>query len=197
MAKINIKDKIAEGAIYARLIFEIFGKPKENVDTAIKLLVENLKEKEDLKIIVEKYFDAEEKENMWSNFVELELLSKNMDSFLGLIVDFLPSSIEILEPEKVNINSNEIAGVLNDLTVKLTHMSNEYQKSSLESAFLKKKLNTLVSVMIIRTVEKDEKSLKDISEETRIEEQDLKPFIDDLVKNGKIEEKEGKYCLKC
>ena len=41
--KINIKEKVAEGAIYTRLIYEMYGKPKENVDKAIELLVENFK----------------------------------------------------------------------------------------------------------------------------------------------------------
>ncbi len=196
--KINIKDKVAEGGIFATLIYEMLGKPKENVDTAIKLLVEKFKKMDKVKIVEEKYFEPKtvEDSDLWSNFVELTVLVKDINTFLSLCLDYLPSSIEIRDPETLNMRGSELAGILNDLSVKLINMNVEYQKKTIENTLLKKKLNTLISVNIINALKDGEKDIKEISDVTRIREEDLSTFLSDLVKSGKLSEEEGKYTLK-
>lgn len=193
---INVKDKVDKGAIHLRAIFEIFGKPKENVDDAIKLLVEKLKTMDQYKIILEKYFDAKEVENMWSNFVELEILAKDLNSVIDLVIDYLPSSIEIIEPENVTLNANDMAGVLNDLSVRIIEINQEYQKAIIQSNIMRDKLNQVVAYTIINYLTKGPMSLDSLSDNTKIEPSDLKEFLDRLVKLNKIDFADEKYQLK-
>ena len=194
--KINVRDECDKGKVYARFIFQVFGKPKEHVEKSISMLVNKFKSMEELRVVVEKYFEPKKIEGMWSNFVELEMLVKDMASFFDFIVNFIPASVEILHPEKLVLKSSDINGPLNDLSVKLLNISNEYQTKKLESDILKKKLNTLVSINILRSLKNSDKTIKELSDDTRIDEDDLKPFLDDLVKNNRAELKNDKYCLR-
>ena len=193
--KMNIKEELVKGRIYARLIFEIMGTPRENVEKAIRLLVEKLKTLDGVRVVVEKYFDPKKIEEMWSNFVEVELFLDNITTLVNMSVDFLPTSIEIIEPEHMSMPSREFGGVLNDLTVKLLKISNEYQTASVENHLIKKKMNTLISVIVLKSLSNSSKTMKELSNDIRIEEDDVKLFLDDLIKNNKVELKEDKYSL--
>lgn len=196
MAKINIKEEIDKGALYSRVIFEIFGKPKENVEKALKLLVQKLRELEKVKVVVEKQFEPEKKDEMWAGFTEVELLVKDSTTFINLVVDYLPASVEIIEPQDISLPALEMSGMLNDLSVKLIDMNLEYQKSRVKADLVMKKLNTLISINLLRSLREKPSTVKELSDELRIEQEDLKPFLKDLVNTQRIEEKEGKYSVK-
>ena len=115
---------------------------------------------------------------------------------MGNITVGSQSSALIINPQNIQLPGREMAGILNDLSVKLVRMSNEYQKAVVENQLIKKKLNTLISINIINAIRDKPKGLRDISNDTRIDESDLKVFLDDLIKNNKVELKEDQYHLK-
>jgi hypothetical protein len=192
--KTNLKDKIAEGAVLARLIFEVYGKPKEHVEKTLSLMVDKFKEMKDIKILKQKFFDPKEVEGMWTNFMELDIIFKDIGKLIDMVIDYLPSSVEIIEPENLNVNSTDFSGVLNDLSVKMINMSNEYSKAKTEKDIIKRKINTLMSINIIRAL-KEPKTKKELSDELRVEEDDLEPFLADLTKTVRVKLKDGKYHL--
>ena len=117
--KKEIKDKVAEGRILTRIIIEIVGKPKEHVEKTLRVVIDKIKEQQDIKIVEEKLFDAEKQEEMFSTFAELGILFKNMETLVGFCFDFMPSSVEILDPKKLGFESNDFAGLINDLLTRL------------------------------------------------------------------------------
>jgi hypothetical protein len=58
-------------------------------------------------------------ERMWSGFLEIELLIDRLATLIGVCFDFMPSSVEIIEPEKLSEDSEYMSDVLNDLTARL------------------------------------------------------------------------------
>jgi len=194
--KSEIRGKVAEGKILTRVVIEIVGKPKEHIEKALKIVVDKIKEQKDIKVVEEKLFDAEKQEEMFSTFAELGVLFMDIETLIGFCFDFMPSSIEILDPEKLNFNSNEFAGLINDLLARLHQMTlkvvqNDIEKKSLKKNMLNMLKNTVMILLSIKSMQ-----LEQISKSSGITEKDLKPLLDSMVKENMINLKEEVYSLK-
>ena len=110
-----------EQRINARVILEIIGAPKEHVDETLKDVEDQIKQEIDRKVIKSKIFKAEKMKDkpFFSGFIESEIEFKDFDKLMGFCFDFMPSSVEILEPHLLNVPVNELNNMLNDLIAKL------------------------------------------------------------------------------
>lgn len=134
----NLKEKIEKGAIRCKIILEIAGRPKEKVQEVINEKAESL-EKE-FKILSKEVAEAKKVgEDFFSAFIEAEILFKDFISLVGFIFDNMPSSIEILEPEKIKADTNLMNDLLNDLAVKLHQYNEAILKLKAMNAILEKK----------------------------------------------------------
>jgi len=194
--KREIKEKVAEGRILARIIIEILGKPKEHVEKALRVVVDKIKEQKDVKVIEEKLFDAEKQEEMFSTFAELGILFKNMETLVGFCFDFMPSSVEILDPEKLSFKSNNFAGLINDLLTRLHQINLKVVQNNAEKKILKKNMLNMLknTVMILLSIKSMQ--LEQLSKSSGVNEKDLKPLLDSMVKEKIIDLKEGVYSFK-
>lgn len=194
--KREIKGKVAEGKILTRVIIEIVGKPKEHIEKALKIVLEKIKEQKDINVVEEKLFDAEKQEEMFSTFAELGILFKDIETLVGFCFDFMPSSIEILDPEKLSFDSNQFAGLINDLLAKLHQMTLKVVQNDMEKKALKKNMLNMLknTVMILLNIKSMQ--LEQISKSSGINEKDLKPLLDSMVKENIIDFKEEIYSLK-
>lgn len=108
--------------VTARIILEVVGSPKEHVEETIKLIINKVKDDKTLRLLKEKTFKADELKNMknfWSSFAELEISFEDLNKLMFFCFDYMPSSIEILEPESFRTESLDIADFLNDLLARL------------------------------------------------------------------------------
>jgi len=194
--KREIKDKVAEGRILARIIIEIVGKPKEHIEKALRIVVDKIKEQKDFKVVEEKLFNAEKQEEMFSTFAELGILFNNMEVLVGFCLDFMPSSVEILDPEKLSFKSNNFAGLINDLLTRLHQINLKVVQNNAEKKILKKNMLNMLknTVMILLSIKSMQ--LEQLSKSSGVNEKDLKPLLDSMVKENIIELKEGVYSLK-
>lgn len=132
--------------IVSRVIIEILGAPKEHVETTMKMVMEELEKRKEVKILKRDFAEAEtvkdEKlKNFWSSFVEVDLETEDIESLIGICFDFLPSSVEIIEPSDFRLNSRQVDDVLNDLLEKLHKFSMAMRNIHAENVLLKKRLN--------------------------------------------------------
>jgi len=194
--KREIKDKVAEGRILARIIIEIVGKPKEHIEKALRIVVDKIKEQKDFKVVEEKLFNAEKQEEMFSTFAELGILFNNMEVLVGFCLDFMPSSVEILDPEKLSFKSNNFAGLINDLLTRLHQISLRVVQNNAEKKILKKNMLNMLknTVMILLSIKGMQ--LEQLSKSSGVNEKDFKPLLDVMVKEKTIDFKEGVYSLK-
>ncbi|MBU1205071.1 MAG: hypothetical protein KKA61_04560 [Nanoarchaeota archaeon] len=194
--KKEIKEKVAEGRILTRIIIEIVGKPKEHIEKALRIVVEKIKEQRDIKIVEEQLFNAEKQNEMFSTFAELGILFKDIQTLMGFCFDFMPSSIEILDPKKLGFDSNNFAGLINDLLARLHQINLKVVQNNAEKKALKKNMlnmlkNTVMILLSIKTMQ-----LEQLSKSSGVNENDLKPLLDSMVKEKTIDFKEGVYSLK-
>lgn len=131
-----------------RMIIEIAGFPKEHVDKALNVTAENFaKETKQVKVTSKKIKDAQpvkigkiEKTKMFSGFVEFEADVENFSTMVGLIFDWMPSSVEILEPENTVESARELNNVLNDLASRLHQYDAAVKKLRAKTVLLAKEL---------------------------------------------------------
>ncbi len=107
--------------INARFIIQIAGKPVENVQKALEVIVDKIKESKDYKVLESEIIEPEldDKTTLYSGLIELSIKFENAQDILGFIVDFTPNSVEIEEPEEITMDNNELTAILNDMSSKL------------------------------------------------------------------------------
>ena len=121
--------------ITVRAIIEMLGNPKEHLLETIKAYVEKLKQEKDLTVISEHYEEPVEKDDLFSTFVEI---------LMWFCYDYMPASVEVVEPEETVYTANEITSFSNEILTKLHTLDMLYKKLKVENEILKK--NTIVLV---------------------------------------------------
>src|SRR3989338_3036645 len=123
-----------------KAIIEILGKPKDHVEKTIANVVEELKKREGLTLINEKIAKTKKLETFFSSYVEVELKLSTMDQLIDFCFDFLPSNIEIIEPEEMNLDSHLLSQYINNLLAKLHQQSMIIRNMHAENLVMKQKL---------------------------------------------------------
>jgi len=110
-----------EQKIRIKSIIEIVGTPEEHVQKAMDMVVEKLGEKKDLEIVKKEIFPTNKLENspFWSCFCDVELVADNLDVTLQYCFEFLPSSVEILNPTSFTTQNLTLTQILNDVLARL------------------------------------------------------------------------------
>ncbi|MBS3144890.1 hypothetical protein J4208_04875 [Candidatus Woesearchaeota archaeon] len=126
----------------ARAILEILGSPEEHVKKTMQMILEKAKQYPDAKITNEKLFPSEKMgdKNLWSTFAELDMEVKTIQVLTGFCFDFMPSSLEIVEPEELQLQHHVVSDVLNDLLARLHQYDMVLKNIHAENILLKKKL---------------------------------------------------------
>jgi hypothetical protein len=185
--------------VKSNIVLEVFGKPKEHVQEAIKVYIEKIKtdENKDNVIINEKIYDVmEQKDGFFSTFAELEIVSKDISALIGFCFDYMPSSVEIITPEKINMSHREMAIVLNDLQAKLHNIDMTIKTTRTENEFLKRNLNTSIRNLLTVSLKHKPMGLDGLSKLTGVKSDELKLFLDRLIKLDKLKEENNLYFLK-
>jgi len=122
----------------ARLIIEIAGSPKEHIEEVMKQLVNKVMEEK--KVLKYNIFEAQEKEKMFFTFTEIDMELSSIEELLGFCLDYMPSSVEILDENDIEIKREELENTVNDLLAKL-HQYDMTLKNLKAELMLTKKSN--------------------------------------------------------
>jgi hypothetical protein len=120
--KIDVKEQFEKGWLDVVAIIEIAGKPAEHVKQVLEKLLEGLGKEKDVKLIYKKINEPKEGEKtpgLFSAFAEIEFMAKSFGRVMEFVIDYMPSSVEIVAPTDLNIKLAEANGVLNDLVGKI------------------------------------------------------------------------------
>lgn len=124
----------------ARIIIEILGSPKEHVEKSIRLVVDKIKEEKKVTLVSEYISEAAEVKGFWSSFTELTIEVEYIKRLVDICFDYMPSTVEILEPESINFESNKIESMLNDLLARIHRYDMLLKNFNAENYLLKQKL---------------------------------------------------------
>ena len=191
----KLKEKLGEGYILTRIIVEVVGKPKEHVENSLKLAIKKIKEQKNIILREGDLYKAKEKDGLWSTFSELELLFKDIKSLVGFCFDYVPSSVEILEPKGLKFDTNELSDLINDFLAKLHFIGISLKKLNAENQILNKNAAALLSNILVISLREKDKTLKEIAKFVAIPEEQLKPFIDIMINKNFIKKEGDEYKL--
>lgn len=120
---------MAEKPIRAIMIVEVAGKPANFVLDGLKTHVSRLDQVQDLQVLSKNYSEPKKIENQeaWTCFSEIEIQIPNLQRLLDLVFDFMPSSIEIVDPAEIKLDSLEATNFVNNLAGRL-HRYDELAK---------------------------------------------------------------------
>ena len=189
----QIKEKVSEGYLHIRSIIEIVGKPKEYVEKTMADYLKKIKSDKNYEIVKETVEPAEQKENFFSSFVELEILIKNADLLLSFCFDYMPSSVEIIAPETTLLKNNEFTGFINDLQTRLHGLNTGLLQEREHSKFYIRNTAVLLRNFLVVLLSSKPMTVKEMHPFLGVRQSDIEKVLDVLVNEGKVEKKGDKY----
>ncbi len=190
----QIKSKVADGYLYVRVILEIVGKPKEHVEESLKDYVKKIKADKNHVIVKEKTEKAEpHQDDLFSAFSEIEMLMKNSDALLSFCFDYMPSSIEIIEPERIILKNSEFNGFINDMLSRTISLNTTVLEMQERANYYISNTAVLLRNFLVVLFSSRPMTLKQASQYLGIKEQDTLKVIDVLIKEGKVKKNQDKY----
>lgn len=119
----KIAKKVKSGWLRAWMMIEVVAVTPKAAKEALEKHVDKL-EKEQKSIMYKKKYHKSRKikanfanvSEAYSLVVELEIVSQDFDHLFFIVLNYAPSSIEILEPEKYVMDAGEAQGILNSLS---------------------------------------------------------------------------------
>jgi hypothetical protein len=129
-----------EQKIRAVIILEILGRPKEHVTESLDGLIKKISEEKGIKIIEKKSHEPKKLEEseeemtkhgeIFTSFAEVEIEFDKIDDLIKIIFNYMPSSVEIVSPEKISFDNVFLSDMLTGLILKL-HRYDEIAKTVL------------------------------------------------------------------
>jgi hypothetical protein len=194
--KLSDREKIEQGQLLVRTIIEILGSPKEHIMQTIKDYVKALKNDSRMEIIKEHYADAEEqKDKFYSTYAELEIWFKDTEKLVAFCFDSLPSSIEIIEPETLRIQSTRLSGLLNDLQAKLHRVDTTLKKLLTDQTVGSEKFRQVVNNFIMYSISKGNNTADLISNVVGVDKEKTEKWINEMVEKKIINKKDNIYSI--
>ncbi len=106
-------------------IFEMLGKPLEYLKETLQSYINTL-EIEGVKLLSKKIHEPkpiqdEKKESsgLFSSFGEVEMEIDNLNLLFGIVFRMLPSHVEVIEPENLDLKNFDLSAIISDLAIKL------------------------------------------------------------------------------
>ncbi len=193
MKEKEIREKISEGMIHVRVIIELVGKPKEHIESTLKNYIKQIKDS--YTVTSETFEKAVEKDNFFSTFAELEILMKNAEQIILFAFDYMPASIEVLEPSDLVLKNNELSGFMNDLLVRLHGLNTGLITERKNTKFYIKNTAVLLRNFIIVLLSSRPMTLNEIRPYMGVKEEDIEKVLNVLIKEGKVKKQDNLYSV--
>ncbi len=186
-------ERLENGQVLAKVILEILGAPKEHVEESLKSYVENLRKEKNFDIINEEFAKPEPQKELFSAFAEIDIWFKSPVALLDFCFDSLPSSVEIMKPTSLKMESTDLSNLLNDLQAKLHQTEMVVKTFKAQQEVMDKNALGIIRNFMVSLAKDKPKSLEEFSAVMGIPEKNLKVFVDRFIKDNTLFEKEGRY----
>ncbi len=108
-----------ENSIRFIAVIEMAGKPKEYIEQTIREYADTIKKDKNFYVYKEDFAETRQHEGLFSTFVELEIAAKNPQGMVAFCFDYMPSSVDVIEPLNFSFDAYQFSSLLNDMQAKL------------------------------------------------------------------------------
>jgi len=180
--------------IKIRAIIEILGKPEEHIKKTMDLLVAQIEGEKNFKLLKKHISETEKQEEMFSIFTEVELEFENIEVVMAFTFAYMPSVIEFLEPDQLNLSARDLTNFFTDLQTRLHNSDAMVKVANQKNKLLLNQVNVLAKNSIIVTLRlARDKGMKvnDIAMISGIAPESLTGLLEVLEKENKIIKKDN------
>lgn len=196
MNKAELKEKIDQGGLVSNAILEVLGKPDKYVEESLKKFVDKIKADSSFEILNEDFHPVEpQKEGLFSAFVELKIFAKDMNSMIGFCFDYMPSSIDVVEPSNIKFDSKVVSDFLNDLMARLHQVDQVARNASAQGKFDRRNMILIVRYSILYNLKQGDKTAEELRSCTGITMENLQQYLDTMEKGNIIKKEGDKYSI--
>lgn len=182
-----VNDLLSKGNYLARAIIEIVGKPQKHVEDTLHDYLKKISEDYKLlSISSEETKPVEDSKELFSSFAEIEFLAKDLDGLLNFTIDYMPASIEVVEPSKLNVSAPFVSQMLTEFVGKVHTVDMELKKSRQETIHVSQSLNVMILNSIIILLHQGPRDKQTIAKIVGIVDTQIDVFLDRLIKENKI-----------
>lgn len=197
----EVRERVDGGAYVARTILEIVGKPKEHVEETLETYLKKISDDEKYHLVSIETEDAiavEESEDFFSTFAEIEFVTKDFTQLMNFVVDYMPASIEVIEPTSVQLQASNLSDMLTELVGRLHSIDMEFKKAAARTALLGQSVDILTKNAILILLQGGSRFKEDVAKIVGIKEDQIGHFLDLLIKDNRLvfDETSKKYSKK-
>jgi len=185
----------SSGNIRVKAVIELLGAPKEYIEKTIRAYVDKIAKEKGLKLVNKYIAEAQPQGKLFVTFTELELLFKSPTKLIDFCFDFMPASVEIIEPEKISFEAREITNMLNDMQARIHTIDMRLKNLIAENKILNKNAHLILRNNILLSLREREKTLDEIAKNIGIPEEKTKIFLDSMIAKRLIKKEGDKYSL--
>ena len=120
--KEQLRKRMKDGWIRTWMAFEVLAVTEEAADSSLKNHLEKMKKIPATLVYKSEFKKTEKVENpfkkpkhAYSKVLELEMAARSFDALVFIVLNYAPTSVEVLEPEKVSMDMGEAQGILNTM----------------------------------------------------------------------------------
>ncbi len=194
----NDSERLEMGNIKAQAIIEIVGKPKEHIVEMLEKHLNQINEDSELEIVektIEEPIEQEEQPGIFSTFVDLTFWAIEPNKLIAFCFDYMPSSIEIMDPETMITKSQDLTSLLNDMQARLHHTDMITKQLHQENQIFNLSLNKLAKNLITLSLTRSPLPINKLEVLTGIKEQNLLKFLEKMIEDKKVILNDGNYSI--
>lgn len=120
MNKQEADEKVKNRWMRIRMVFEVIGVRQDISENALKELMAKLERDKRISVYGKEFSDIIKVENPaknikegYSQVCEVSLVSKSLENIIGIIIEYGPAAIEVVEPSKIEMTAGEATAVTN------------------------------------------------------------------------------------
>lgn len=147
------------------MILEILGRPPEHIIEALNQLITKLGTEKGIRILSKTVHEPkplEKSQGLFTAFAEVRVEMDSLNNYFGILFGYMPSHIELLEPERIVLTNFELAELANVLITRLHGYDAIAKKMTSDREFLIQKLREVAPHMF-----REQKNLEQEIAETR------------------------------
>ena len=196
LSKDAANELLDRGWIHCSVIVELLGGPKEYIIETLQSYVEKIKAEQNHKVLKVDIAPAEAQEQLWSTFAEIELWVKDASTLAFLCFDYMPASIEIIEPETFHYRATDFAGFFNDLQMRLHRLDMIVKNLRAENKMMQINGSRLMRNNVLISLKEQDKDLKTLAKNVGIPPEQLEPFLDVMIEEDHLKKIGDHYTIK-
>jgi len=116
-----------DSKLKATIIMEIMGRPPEHIKEALNTVVIKMGSEKGVEVVNKKYHKpktVEGAKNLYMTFAEIDAEFESPEHFFAILMSYMPSNVEIYEPDKFKMDSAEMNSLSNYIVAKLHNYDN-------------------------------------------------------------------------